>query len=652
VSYAVFAVAVLLVLFKLGGIVGVNPLFLRMVPATTVANAAEPLVIDKAPYGELLILPEAGGPEAGGSTTDAIGQLLAISSKAADPRTREGGAQAEGLFQDEAPVFYRPSFGEMQSSGDGPVCGDLGDFPKSSRAVFPLPGDYFDSYDDSWGAARPQGGHEGSDLMSPTGTPEFAITDGTIVPVMRSNENGWNRLGGYTVMLQAAYDAGPIKKGDLFYYAHMDQKSSLPIGTKVRAGQQIGQVGDTGEGHEAARGKFPPHLHLGWYDAGSADGSRTNLQSGAMNPYPLLLWLEQNGGAVTGGTDISYCEAPQEPLPDSPRTSADLDTGYQDDARPSPIVGESSHDHSLEQEPAREDVPDENDEPVEAETAGAADKTPEVEPGVDLVDEPEDDGVEGRSTESPVPDQPESAPLSQEAPLPSDESGSTDTNIQGQVRFQPPAPSQSEPDSLPSYASILANAFGEVPGNAGQDGDKTGEKKRKNKKKKNLEPPARGESGDERPDEKRPVDPGKPVEPGGESSPRLGPANANDGPQCAAPRGGPSKKHGAYVTRAQRPQDGKQTPIGYDDWLKVVEADPDLWMRTAAETKTASGKMLRYKNKGMAVWTAHSKCKKVWFDLRGGNVVVEDPDEATIEKMQAIASALSAKVRGADGKED
>ena len=64
--------------------------------------------------------------------------------------------------------------------------------------------------------------------MSPTGTPEFAITDGVIVPVRRSNENGWNRLGGYTVMLQAAYDAGPIKRGDLFYYAHMDEKSALP----------------------------------------------------------------------------------------------------------------------------------------------------------------------------------------------------------------------------------------------------------------------------------------------------------------------------------------------------------------------------------------------------------------------------------------
>ena len=52
--------------------------------------------------------------------------------------------------------------------------------------------------------------------MSLTGTPEVAITDGTIVPVKGANENGWNRLGGYTVMLKAAFEAGPIEKGDLF----------------------------------------------------------------------------------------------------------------------------------------------------------------------------------------------------------------------------------------------------------------------------------------------------------------------------------------------------------------------------------------------------------------------------------------------------
>ena len=46
----------------------------------------------------------------------------------------EGGAGAdEGEDSDEAPVFYRPSAGS-----DGAVCGDLGDFPGSSRAI-PMP---------------------------------------------------------------------------------------------------------------------------------------------------------------------------------------------------------------------------------------------------------------------------------------------------------------------------------------------------------------------------------------------------------------------------------------------------------------------------------------------------------------------------------
>lgn len=156
-----------------------------------------------------------------------------------------------------------------------------------------------------------------------------------------ANENGWNRLGGYTVMLEAAYNAGPIEAGDLFYYAHMEEESALKVGTKVRAGQQIGVVSDTGEeGREATRVKFPPHLHFGWYDAGSA-GSRTNLKPGPMNPYPLLLWLEEYGGSIIGGMDVSYCEAPpEEPTPNSSGTTPDLDTGDRNDARPNPVVGE------------------------------------------------------------------------------------------------------------------------------------------------------------------------------------------------------------------------------------------------------------------------------------------------------------------------
>jgi murein DD-endopeptidase MepM/ murein hydrolase activator NlpD len=342
-AYALFGVAVLAALLKLGGISGAQLLALRTVPSTPVAKAEEVAAAgERVSVGERLDLPD---------------EERSL--------TRTSNPPARLKAQNDAPVFYRPSPGstrEANGSSEEPVCGDLGDFPKSSRVVFPLPDAYFDSYEDTWGATRPQGGHEGTDLMSPAGSPELAITDGTIVPVSGANKNSWNRLGGYTVMLEAAYDIGPIEKGDLFYYAHMDRKSALPIGTKVRAGQQIGVVGNTGEGPEVTQGEFPPHLHLGWYDTSSAS-DRTNLKSGAMNPYPLLLWLEENGGAVTGGTAAAYCKAPQEPIPALPGARPDLDTGDAYDARPSPVIGESEdhHDRSTERENGSESGPDEKD---------------------------------------------------------------------------------------------------------------------------------------------------------------------------------------------------------------------------------------------------------------------------------------------------
>jgi len=336
--YAFFAVAVLVAVLKLS-ISGGQPILLKMLPATPTANAVEPAAIP---------LQAPGDPRLRSFSDGGVERLEPTFSRSASrERLLEGSDKGSDGPSGGAPVFRRPSLD--RGSTPEPVCGDLGDVPASSRVVFPLPEAYFNSYDDTWGAARPQGGHEGSDLMSPAGTPEFALTDGRLVAVAASNENGWNRLGGYTVMLEAAYDVGPIKKGDLFYYAHLDRESSLPVGTEVRAGQKIGTVGDTGEGPEVTRGKFPPHLHLGWYDADLSEG-RSEAKSGAMNPYPLLLWLERNGGAVSGGTDASYCQAPQSPNPtpstgesDWPTPSAsgqrpDLDTGSDQNMSPSPAV--------------------------------------------------------------------------------------------------------------------------------------------------------------------------------------------------------------------------------------------------------------------------------------------------------------------------
>ncbi|MCA1716497.1 MAG: peptidoglycan DD-metalloendopeptidase family protein [Actinobacteria bacterium] len=490
-----FAVAVVLALLKLGSFSGAKPFFLKMVPATPVAKAAQPVAGDGEILGdEALDLPDADVP-------GTVGRLLTIGSRASNLPGRQDSARTRKPARNEAPVFYRPSSGK--GTDGGPVCGNLGDFPKSSRVVFPLPEDYFDSYEDTWGAARPQGGHEGADLMSPTGTPEFAITDGTVVPVKGANENGWNRLGGYTVMLEAAYDAGPIEEGDLFYYAHMEEESALKVGTKVRAGQQLGVVGDTGEGREATRGRFPPHLHFGWYGTGSAD-SRTDLESGAMNPYPLLLWLEEYGGSITGGMDASYCEAPrEEPAPNFSGATPDLDTGDRNDARPSPVA-EQNRDGQNPPEPERENRTEEKSERTDEKNqeTGATDDATKASPaGSSAKEDGAGDERGERSTPgaaSPAPDGDRTSGPSTDAVT---ETDASQAETWAKIRTLLKDPSPPDPASRRSYVSALMEVLRKAEKKNEHDGRNAGapdkkkqadEEKQKNPKQ-SPEPPERKE---------------------------------------------------------------------------------------------------------------------------------------------------------------
>ena len=266
-----------------------------------------------------------------------------------EERRRPAGEKARAEPASEPPVFYRPA-GPDKLVASGPVCGDLRDAPRGGRIVFPLERRFYASYDDTWGAPRAQGGHEGTDLMTPSGVPEYAITDGTVVPVEGSDADGWNSLGGHTVMVRADYSMGPVEAGDLFYYAHLERESPLRIGTRVSAGQVVGYAGDTGQGPPGTSGLFPPHLHLGWYDG---TGGREEAPSGAMNPYPLLEWIKSNGGAVTGGSEARFCEAPRTgpptpsahngawPSPADSGLSPDLDTNP-GDTKPNRVVREDA----------------------------------------------------------------------------------------------------------------------------------------------------------------------------------------------------------------------------------------------------------------------------------------------------------------------
>lgn len=175
--------------------------------------------------------------------------------------------------------------------------------PEPRRAVFPLSERYMGGYANDWGAPRPRGGHEGTDLFAPKGTPVRSITAGTVVRAEETSESGWNTLGGYTVNVRADRAVGPVERGDVLYYAHMRRSTPLEPGDEVEAGDKLGEVGETGGGPPGTREAGPPHLHLGWYVASEDE---QQAESSARNPYPLLERLARSGGSFTVQPEGSF----------------------------------------------------------------------------------------------------------------------------------------------------------------------------------------------------------------------------------------------------------------------------------------------------------------------------------------------------------
>ena len=116
------------------------------------------------------------------------------------------------------------------------------------------------------GVWKQVGVHEGTDIFAEPGTPVLAALGGRV-------ENlGWLFYSGWRVGIRGDDDR-------YWFYAHLLERPALQLGQRVEAGDQIGEVGNTGYGERPGhKDEFTYHLHFGIQ---APDGTWHN-------PYPLL----------------------------------------------------------------------------------------------------------------------------------------------------------------------------------------------------------------------------------------------------------------------------------------------------------------------------------------------------------------------------
>jgi murein DD-endopeptidase MepM/ murein hydrolase activator NlpD len=172
--------------------------------------------------------------------------------------------------------------------------------PTVSIDVFPVQGPC--SFGDSYLAPRSGGrSHEGVDIIAKSGQWVYAAKDGTLTKKYLDSPgslsgNGWR--------LTAA-------DGSYFFYAHLSTfAAGLSVGSPVKAGQILGQVGKTGDAST-------PHLHFEVHPGGGP----------SVNPTPVVKAVDgcktstvppQPGGmpgVVTPTTVLPSGAVPATPVP-------------------------------------------------------------------------------------------------------------------------------------------------------------------------------------------------------------------------------------------------------------------------------------------------------------------------------------------------
>jgi hypothetical protein len=92
-----------------------------------------------------------------------------------------------------------------------------------------------------------------------------------------------------------------------------------------------------------------------------------------------------------------------------------------------------------------------------------------------------------------------------------------------------------------------------------------------------------------------------------------------------------------HITRAADWAANAGSEISRDEWLALIQSDPDL------ELAPKNGPYF-------ANWHGASANPEPWLDWYAGNIHTKDPDGALLKKMVQLAERLGGRVQGDEGE--
>ena len=161
-----------------------------------------------------------------------------------------------------------------------------------AKIIFPVVGPT--SYIDDFGAPRPQGPHQGNDIMAPRKALAVAAEPGKIKFWTTSAAAGcmlylYGDSGTTYLYIHLNNDLGPGNDNKGKCIAGVAYARGLKTGARVQAGQQVGYVGDSGDANGT------PHLHFEVHPNGGA----------AVSPYPYLQKAQHLLFSAVNGTPFA-----------------------------------------------------------------------------------------------------------------------------------------------------------------------------------------------------------------------------------------------------------------------------------------------------------------------------------------------------------